>query len=102
MERVEAVQAAKNYARELFSKEGISRIRLEEMNFDADKYEWLITVSFAYALAPSPLLQNLGAPLLQNFGQKRVYGQQQYKVVHIRDRDGEFIGLTDRMLAPLS
>ena len=91
MERIEAVEAAKDYARELFTKEDISPIRLEEMNFDADKDEWLITVSFAYARTPSTLLPNLG---------QRVYGQQQYKIVHVKDRDGAFGGLSDRLLAP--
>ena len=94
MERVDAVQAAKSYAKEIFGNESISGVRLEEMNFDAVNDEWLITVSFAYSYVAAPLLQNLGT--------KRVYGERQYKVVRVRDRDGAFAGLTDRMLAPLS
>ena len=94
MERIEAVEAAKDYARELFTKEGISPIRLEEINYDAVKDEWQITVGFSYQGSPSQLQKNPGV--------ERIYGNRQYKVVHIRDRDGEFVGLTDRMLAPLS
>ena len=94
MERIEAVEAAKDYARELFSKEDISPIRLEEINYDAVKDEWQITVGFSYQGSSSQLQKNLGV--------ERIYGNRQYKVVHIRDRDGEFAGLTDRMLAPLS
>lgn len=94
MERVEAVQAAKQYAKEVFGDEDISRIRLEEINYDAVKDEWQITVGFTYQGAPTQLQQNLGV--------ERIYGNRQYKVVHIRDSDGEFVGLTDRMLAPLA
>lgn len=94
MERVEAVRAAKEYAKEVFGDEGISRILPEEINYDAVKDEWQITVGFSYQGSPSQLQKNLGV--------ERIYGSRQYKVVHIRDRDGEFVGLTDRMLAPLS
>ena len=94
MERVEAVQAAKQYAKEVFGDEGISRILPEEISYDAVKDEWQITVGFSYQGSPSQLQKNLGV--------ERIYGNRQYKVVHIRDRDGEFVGLTDRMLAPLS
>ena len=94
MERSEIVQAAKNYAREIFAGEGISPIRLEEINYDAGKDEWQITVGFAYRGSASQLEANLGV--------KTIYGNRQYKVVHIRDRDGEFVGLTDRLLTPLS
>ena len=94
MERVEAVQAAKQYAKEVFGDEGISRVRLEEINYDAAKDEWRITVGFAYQGAPTQPQRTLGV--------ESIYGNRQYKVVHIRDSDGEFVGLTDRMLAPLS
>ena len=94
MERSEAVQAAKKHATEIFEGEGISPIRLEEINYDAWKDEWQITVGFAYQRSPSQLAANLGV--------KTTYGNRQYKVVHIRDRDGEFVGLTDRLLTPLS
>lgn len=94
MERVEAVQVAKEYAKEVFGDEDISRIRLEEINYDSAKDEWQITVGFNYQGPPSQLQKNLKI--------ERTYGNRQYKVVRIRDRDGEFVGLTDRMLAPLS
>ncbi len=94
MERSEAVQAAKKHATEIFDGEGISPIRLEEINYDAGKDEWQITVGFAYQRSPSQSADHLG--------DKTIYSSQQYKVVHIRDRDGEFVGLTDRLLTPLS
>lgn len=94
MERVEAVHAAKRYAKEIFGDEGISRIRLEEINYDADSDEWQITVGFSYQSSTSGLETTLRVDT--------VYGNRQYKVVRVRDRDGEFAGLTDRMLAPLS
>ena len=94
MERVEAVHAAKRYAKEIFGDEGISRIRLEEINYDADSDEWQITVGFSYQSSTSGLEAALRVDT--------VYGNRQYKVVRVRDRDGAFAGLTDRMLAPLS
>ena len=94
MERIEAVQAAKRYAKEIFGDEGISRIRLEEINYDAVSDEWQITVGFSYQSSTSGLESTLRVDT--------VYGNRQYKVVRVRDRDGAFAGLTDRMLAPLS
>ena len=94
MERVEAVQAAKDYTEEVFGDEGISRIRLEEINFDADSDEWRITIGFNYKGTITKLQSGLGV--------EPVYGNRQYKVVRVRDRDGAFAGLTDRMLAPLA
>ena len=94
MERVDAVQAAKRYAKEIFGDEDISRIRLEEINYDAVSDEWQITVGFSYQSSTSGLESTLRVDT--------VYGNRQYKVVRVRDRDGAFAGLTDRMLAPLS
>ena len=94
MERIEAVQAAKRYAKEIFGDEGISRIRLEEINYDAVSDEWRITVGFSYQSSTSGLESTLRVDT--------VYGNRQYKVVRVRDSDGAFAGLTDRMLAPLS
>lgn len=94
MDRVEAVQAAKEYAKELFADEHISEILLEELNFDPDKDEWLITVSFAHT-RPTP---QATTPLARG----RLFGDRQYKVVHIADRTSEFAGVTDRLLTPLA
>jgi len=93
MDRIEAVQAAKKYARQLFSDEHISQVFLEEINFDADKDEWLVTISFAYAQPALPLTP----PLMR----ETRFGDRQYKVVHIADQSGDFTGMTDRLLAPL-
>lgn len=94
MDRLEAVQAAKQYITDLYSGEGISKTRLEELNFDHENLVWLITVGFAYPNTSSQALRQI--PALAS----AVYGDRQYKLVRVNDESGEVVGMTDRMLDP--
>ncbi len=97
MESIEAVQAAKNYIRQVFADEMISRPRLEELTLDREQEEWRITIGFAFERSPHPV----DAPAISALALK-VYGNRVYKVVHIRDEDERVIAMTDRLLAPVA
>ncbi len=91
MERIEAVRSAKQVIKEVFADERIGQIRLEEIDFDADRDEWLITVGFAHRAT-----KRLEFPAeVQPDWTKR-----SYKVVRLKDEDGEFVGMRDRFLTP--
>ena len=50
----EAVKSAKQNLLELFNSEPISYVGLEEVEFDDDTQEWIITISFARPLGNNP------------------------------------------------
>lgn len=97
MESLEAVQTAKDYVREVYADERISRPRLEELNLDRDVGEWLVTIGFAFDVSP----HQSDSPTLTPVA-RHVYGNRMYKVVHIRDGTGEVLRMTDRLLAPVA
>ncbi len=43
----EAVDAAKSYVVDLFGAEGATNVGLEELRFDSDHLQWLVTVGFS-------------------------------------------------------
>ena len=95
MDRLEAVKTAKRYIADLYQSDGITKPRLEELNWDRSNSCWLITVGFAYReggdASATALTPNLA---------RAVYGDRVYKLVRIDDGSGEVIGMTDRMLDP--
>ena len=97
MESLEIVQTAKDYIRQVFADEQISRPRLEELTLDREQEEWRVTIGFAFELSPHPI----DAPALSALA-RTVYGNRVYKVVHIRDQDGKVIAMTDRLLDPVA
>ena len=95
MDRLEAVKTAKQYITDLYSSEGITKPRLEELNYDRLNSCWLITVGFAYREGGGERATALTPTLA-----RAVYGDRVYKLVRIDDGSGEVIGMTDRMLDP--
>lgn len=91
MERIEAVRLAKQVIKEVFADEKIGQIGLEEINFDADQDEWRVTIGFAHRAAKR---QGFPAEYQPN------WTKRSYKVVHLKDEDGQFVGLRDRFLTP--
>ena len=96
MDRLEAVKTAKQYITDLYSSEGITKTRLEELNYDRINGCWLITVGFAYIGGSDSGRSAAAAPTLA----RAVYGDRVYKLVRVDDRNGEVMGMTDRMLDP--
>lgn len=97
MESIEAVQAAKDYVRQVFSDESISRPRLEELTYNREDEEWRVTIGFAFERSPHAF----DAPALPGLARK-VYGNRVYKVVHIQDKDKQVVAMTDRLLDPVA
>jgi len=96
VDRLEAVKAAKQYITDLYSGEGITRTRLEELNYDRGRGCWLVTVGFAYLGGSDTGSSRAVAPSLA----RAVYGDRVYKLVRVDAESGEVIGMTDRMLDP--
>jgi hypothetical protein len=95
VDRLEAVKTAKQYISDLYSSEGTTKTRLQELNFDRANASWLITIGFAYLIGDSGASTGLGSSLT-----KAVYGDRLYKLVRVDDQTGEVIGMTDRLLDP--
>ena len=85
----EAVQSAKQHLLELFTQEPISYVGLEEVDFDDDDEEWIITLSFTRVWEQTPL----PAAVRGNPPEDR-----HYKVFRIRDLDGRVKSIKDRVL----
>jgi hypothetical protein len=89
MDVKEAVGMAKSYVADLFADETLTQVGLEEVVFDELSGDWKITIGFAPLWnQPSPLPTFLGARAARS-----------YKVVRLKDHDGQFVSLTDRLLA---
>ena len=95
MESLEAVQTAKDYVRQVYADEKISRPRLEELNFDRANGCWLVTIGFAYLAG-----DNDNSAALTPGIARAVYGDRVYKLVRINDGGGDVVGMTDRLLDP--
>lgn len=87
MDVKEAVRVAKEYAMHIFAEDGISNFGLEEVEYDADDDEWLITVGFSRPWSSS---RNALSALTGEVSQKRLY-----RVVRI-DSTGEVISVKRR------
>ena len=91
MDRLDAVKTAKNVIEQLYEEEGIGQVGLEEIRFDPDSDEWRITIGYAHPAAKDRRLPNVAQPR---------WTTRCYKVVHLKDRDGDFVAVTDRFLGP--
>jgi hypothetical protein len=90
MDVKEAVQAAKHYVSDLFSDEGASNLRLEEVEFDGDAGTWNITVGFSRR-AKQEAANGVAAALAPLF---RI--EQDLKVVRIDDKDERVLSVRNR------
>ena len=85
----EAVPTAKQHLLELFNGEPISYVGLEEVDFDDESEDWLITLSFARLWETTPLPAAVGGKPPED---------RHYKVIRIRDLDGRVKSIKDRVL----
>jgi hypothetical protein len=88
MDVKEAVAAAKKFIAELFAQENITRLGLEEVEFDEQEGEWRVTVGFSrpWDAAASALLS-----ITQQANPPR-----SYKVVRISDSTGAALSVKNR------
>lgn len=86
----DAVKSAKQHLLELFNSEPISYVGLEEIDFDDESQEWIITISFARLWETTPLPTGLGG---------KPPDDRHYKVFRISDVDGRVKSVKDRVFA---
>ena len=82
MDAKEAAKAAKDYVLDVFGDDDIYHVALEEIKYEGTR--WKVTVGFYPGWARTAL------PLIPNPKQRR------YKVVNIRDSNGEVLSVTHR------
>ena len=87
MDVKDAVRIAKDYARLLFEDEGMLNFGLEEVEYDVDNDEWLITIGFSrpWSSTRTAITAITGDP-----AQKRLY-----RVVRI-DSEGNVLSVKKR------
>ena len=85
----DAVKTAKQHLLELFDSEPISYVGLEEVDFDDESREWIITISFARLWETTPLPTALGGKPPED---------RHYKVFRINDLNGKVKSIKDRVL----
>lgn len=90
----DVVRLAKRYVIELFEDENPLNVGLEEIEFDDTKQEWDVTIGFS---RPWNVSRNALSALT---GDQQTAGRS-YKIVRIRDADGEMVGLKQRAFAPV-
>ena len=84
MDAKKAAKAAKDYIIDLFADERILHVGLEEVKFNEQQDIWEITIGFY-----RPWNRNLQIPNLD---------ERSYKIVHIKDEDGQVVSVTHRAL----
>lgn len=90
----DVVTKAKNHIRKLYSDEGISYVGLEEVDLDDDT--WKITIGFARPWDMPPM--SPVSPALEQLVKPRRPVSRTYKLVIVRDSDGEVLSVKHRDL----
>jgi hypothetical protein len=82
----EAVKIAKSYVSDVFADEGVTDLGLEEVEHDDREGAWNITVAFSRPL-------NLVGNTFTTITGQTSSAPRAYKVVHIRESDGEVMSV---------
>ncbi len=85
-----AVKTAKDYVSQVMSDEGIINVGLEEVRYDDEADKWYVTIGFSRPWDRTSAWGIVGPPT------ERL--DRSYKVVSIRDADGQILSLKDRIL----
>ena len=93
MDVKQAVQKAKAYVLDLLADEQVMNLGLEEVEFDEADSAWSVTVGFS---RPWNTTKNAFATLAGEPSAKRAY-----RVVRIRDNDGEVLSFKRRDIPEL-
>ncbi len=93
MDVKEAVRTAKEYIVDLFDGEDIDFVGLEEVMFDDESVQWLITIGFS---RPWDRPKTLSAALREE------PLRRSYKGIRINDSDGKTVSVKDRVLTGAS
>lgn len=90
MEVKEAVNTAIEYIIDLYADEPISEVGLEEVSLDPERGEWKVTVGFSRPWDAKTVIEAPYGP---------VHLDRVFKLLHLRDVDGQVLSVTDRLLA---
>ncbi len=92
----EAVKIAKNFVKDLFQDEEIFNVSLEEVNFNDDSDNWIVTIGYDLVRkkAISPIHGVLSIVQTDNTEQIR-----EYKTVTLDADDGSFKGMNIRQFS---
>lgn len=91
MDVKEAIMAAKKYIAEIYEDEGIFNVGLEEVEFNADK--WEVTIGFSRKWDRAP--RNPFSTALPGQEQPRAVSRT-YKIVDVNDSDGRVLAVHNR------
>lgn len=86
----EVVHKAIAYVSELFAQEEISNLGLEEIVFDSAASEWIVSVGFS---RPWDYPKNSAFAAIANVSS---LPNRVYKVLRVRDSDGEILSIKNR------
>lgn len=92
MEAKEAVKTAKTHILDTLGAESIIDTMLEEVKYDYDSDEWLITISFRRPWDP---------PMKPDATPLEIFDSRTYKLVRIEDKTDRILSLSDRILHPV-
>jgi hypothetical protein len=87
-----AVAAAKFHLMQLFQEENITNVGLEEAEYDENRGQWRVTISFTRNWQP---LEEGGA-LSAAIARAALDRQRSHKVVTIDNGDGEIVSVKNR------
>ncbi len=103
MTPTEAIKRAKELVAEYFADDHVSQIGLEEIDFDERDKVWNVTIGFYRPLAPpqSPTGSSIAISAIIAAGMRGDMKDHEriYKVVSIRDKNGELISIRNRYIA---
>src|SRR6266568_6708452 len=89
---IDAIQKAKDYAKDFFGEESVGSVQLEEVRFDDSREVWEITLGY-YVKDTRPF-SGLAETMAHLQGEKRF--ERKYKIFRIRDSDGVFLSMKIR------
>lgn len=92
----EAVAKAKKYVREVYADEKIRFVGLEEVEWNDDA--WRITIGFSrpWDVPPKNVMAEATKPPLMRYPPPRPPEPRTYKIVVVRDSDGEVLAIKHR------
>ena len=93
MEVKQAVELAKQHIVDIFAEEEITDAALEEVRFNYEEDEWLVTIWFFRPWSVPARVRVFSEEHIKN---------RTYKVVHLNDADGGLKGITDRFFDPVA
>ena len=88
MDAKAAIVTAKQHFSDMYSGENVTNVGLEEVRFDEQNSDWLITLGFSWTWDQMPSIASVTG--------RSINTTRFYKVVRIKNFDGELVSVTNR------